>query len=163
MTLQHLYDLDRSSSQFPDQLDHFLHHEENVKYTRNLPEDELVGLVNYLDDVRLFLSIDKASLTPCIQALSQLDHTSQSFRKCSQVLQELCGSRGVLPTSYRMPEFFSSMSDKPVAFGGFSDVFKGEIGVGVEVCVKKIRICSNSDMGALRRVRRTSSLSFVPR
>ena len=87
MTLQDLYDLDRSSSRFPDQLDHFLHHEVNAKYTRNLPEDELVGLVNYLDDVRPFLSIDKASLIlyasrPFRNSITQASPSGSAPRCC---------------------------------------------------------------------------------
>jgi hypothetical protein len=56
MVSRHLYDLDRSSEQFPDQLYQLLHDEEHVECLVNLPEDELAGVMDYLNDVRLPLA-----------------------------------------------------------------------------------------------------------
>ena len=52
MELQHLYDLDRSSVQFPDQLDQFLHEEGHVESIQNLPDGELSEFLDYLNSVR---------------------------------------------------------------------------------------------------------------
>ena len=52
-----LYDLNRSSAQFPDQLYQLLHDEEHVERLVKLPEDELAGLLDYLDDVGFLLSL----------------------------------------------------------------------------------------------------------
>jgi len=51
MSLQRLYDFDRSSTQFPDQLDKLLHDKEYVGGLLELPEPELVQLVNHLNNV----------------------------------------------------------------------------------------------------------------
>ena len=56
MVSQHLYDLDRASDQFPDQLYQLLHDKEHVECLVNLPEDELAGLMDYLNDVRFPLT-----------------------------------------------------------------------------------------------------------
>lgn len=39
-------------AQFPDQLHLFLRNKEHVECLVNLPEDELAGLIDYLNDVR---------------------------------------------------------------------------------------------------------------
>jgi len=48
MSLQRLYQLDRS---FSDELDKLLHDEKYVGELLGLPENELIQLVNYLSDV----------------------------------------------------------------------------------------------------------------
>jgi len=52
MISQRLYGLARLSAQFPDQLHLFLRNKEHVERLVNLPEDELAGLIDYLNDVR---------------------------------------------------------------------------------------------------------------
>ena len=51
MSAQRLYELDRSSTQFPEQLDELLHDEEWERQLQLLPEDELMELTGHLDDV----------------------------------------------------------------------------------------------------------------
>jgi len=51
MVSRHLYDLNRPSAQFPDQLYQLLHDKEHVECLVGLPEDELAGLIDYLNDV----------------------------------------------------------------------------------------------------------------
>jgi len=58
MFAQRLYGLDRSSTQFPEELDKLLHEKEWVEQVQLLPEDELVGVISYLDDVRLISTPD---------------------------------------------------------------------------------------------------------
>lgn len=48
MSLQRLYDLDRS---YPDQLNQLLHDKQYVDGLRELPERELFQLVDHLNDV----------------------------------------------------------------------------------------------------------------
>jgi len=48
-----LRQLDRFSTRFPEQLDKLLHDKEWVKKVQPLPEDELMEVIGYLDDVRL--------------------------------------------------------------------------------------------------------------
>jgi len=52
MPAQRLYELDGSSTRFPEQLDELLHDKEWVKGLELLPEGELMELVDYLDNVR---------------------------------------------------------------------------------------------------------------
>ena len=51
MSLQRLRDLDRSSAQFPDQLDKLLHDKEYVAGLLGLPQPELIQLVDHLNNV----------------------------------------------------------------------------------------------------------------
>jgi hypothetical protein len=46
-----LYELNRSSDRFPDQLYQLLHDEEHVGCLQKLPKEELDQLINYLNDV----------------------------------------------------------------------------------------------------------------
>ena len=53
MSAQRLYELDRSSIQFPEQLDGLLRDKEWVEQLKFLPEHELVELAGHLHDVWL--------------------------------------------------------------------------------------------------------------
>lgn len=55
MALRLLYGLDKSSAQFPDQLDQFFHDEKHMECIQILPESELEELLDYMDDVKLLL------------------------------------------------------------------------------------------------------------
>ena len=55
MSPRRLYELDRTSTQFPDRLYQLLHDKERVECLQKLPKDELVQLIDYLDDVTLLL------------------------------------------------------------------------------------------------------------
>ena len=58
-----LYKLDRSSTQFPEQLNELLQDHEWVEGLKFLPEAQLVDLIGYLDDVR-FISMLTKSCSP---------------------------------------------------------------------------------------------------
>lgn len=63
MALRDLYGLDRTSAQFPDQLDQFFHDENHVRSIQDLPGDEFAELLKYLDEVRfLFLNVGRVLL-----------------------------------------------------------------------------------------------------
>lgn len=164
MSLRFLYDLDRSSAQFPDQLDQFFHDEKHVECIQNLPEGELEGFLKYLDEVRfLLLNPRRVFLISPTQVLEQFNHTGQPFRKCFQVLQKVCGLRSTLPLSYQVSGAFSSMSQLPVAYGGFCDVFKGRIDTGAHVCVKRIRVCSTDNIDKLKKASHKFNSWLYPR
>lgn len=120
-----------------------------------LPEDKLADVINSLDDVRFFpLGVCKVSFIPYPQLLGQLDPTSQPFRECLWVLQEICGVRRTLPAPYQISEALSFTSEHPVAGGGFSDVFKGKVGTGADICIKKIRRCATDNAGEVKEASR---------
>ena len=61
-TLQQLHRLDRSSPDFHDQLCNVLYGEEYVQCVRNIKDDDLVWLVNYLDKVRCRVALPHSPL-----------------------------------------------------------------------------------------------------
>ena len=60
--LQQLYNLDKSSSEFHDQLSSILYGQEYQEHVPNLQGDRLAWLVDYLDKVRLPVSPLRLSL-----------------------------------------------------------------------------------------------------
>lgn len=54
MLSQRLYELNRSSARFPDQLNQLLQDKRWVEDLQRLPNDELVELIGYLDNVSPF-------------------------------------------------------------------------------------------------------------
>ena len=150
MSAQRLYELDRSSIQFPEQLDGLLRDKEWVEQLKFLPEHELVELAGHLHDVWL-ISIPTTSHSSTPQILGVLDSRSSPFRKCLRVLQKVCSSRMILPSTYEVSGELSLTSTQPVAFGGFCDVHKGSLG-GADVCIKRLRISTTGDRAAVRRV-----------
>ena len=148
-----LYELDKSSAQFPDRLYRLLHDEEHVEGLTKLPKDELDQLTDYLNDVSFPLSVSEMSLIVGPQVLERLDCTGQPFRKCFQILQKICGFRATLPASYQVSEALSFTSEVPVAFGGFCDAYRGTLGTGADICIKRIRICAIDDKERLKQAR----------
>ena len=59
--LQQLHHLDRSSSEFHDQLSNILYGEEYERHMADLKSDDLVSLVDYLDKVCCCVSLSPAS------------------------------------------------------------------------------------------------------
>ena len=153
MSPRRLYELDRSSAQFPDRLYQLLHDKEHVECLQKLPEDEVVQLIDYLNDVRVSLMSVKWYQWLHPQVLGQLDCTSQPFRKCFQVLQKICSFWAILPASYQVSEALSFTSKVPAAFGGFCDAYKGTLSTGAAVCIKRIRICTTDDKEKLKQAR----------
>ena len=133
---QRLYELDKSSTQFPEQLDELLHDTEWVKCLELLPEGELMELIGYLDNVRP-ISTRTRSRSSSPQILDGLDRTGLPFGECLHALRKVCRSRMVLPSTYELysPLLFGTM--EMVASGGFSDVFKGSLGAS-DVCIKRL-------------------------
>ena len=135
MSAQRLYELDRSSTQFPEQLNELLHDKEWEEQLELLPEGELAELTDYLDGVWLF-STSAISRSPHPQILDGLDPTGSPFRKYLRVLQKVCSSRMILPSTYKVSGELSFTTTQPIAFGGFCDAYKGTLGGG-DVCIKR--------------------------
>ena len=84
MFAQRLYELDRSSPRYPEQLNELLQEEEWVEQLRSLSEDGLVDLIDYLDSVS-FISTPIKSCSSSPQILDGLDRTSPPFRESLQI------------------------------------------------------------------------------
>jgi hypothetical protein len=63
LPLQQLRRLDRSSSEFGDELNNIICGEEYQECVPNLQDDDLVWLVDYLDMVRRCITLTLSSLT----------------------------------------------------------------------------------------------------
>ena len=61
MSTKNLYELDRSSAQFPNRLDELLRSEQWTKDAGDLLEDEIKRLIGYLDEVKPVLVLQIAS------------------------------------------------------------------------------------------------------
>ena len=150
MLAQRLYELDRSSTRFPEQLNDLLHDEEWARQLKPLPEDELMELIGYLDDVRSIPASARFHLSPP-QILDGLDGTGSSFRKCLLLLRKICSSRTVLPASHKVSSALSFNAMEVVARGGFCDVYKETLLIG-DVCIKRLRISTTGDQAKVKQV-----------
>lgn len=148
MSLQRLLDLDRSSAQFSDQLDKLLHDKEYVAGLLELPDPELIQMVDYLNNVG-FPSVIEARLM-LSQILVRLDRTGGSSRKCLHVLRKICGFRKVLPTTYELSRDVLPIRQSPDAFGGFCDAYEGTL--SVRVCIKRLKISATGDLEKVKKV-----------
>ena len=145
MSLQFLYELDRS---FPNRLDKLLHDQEYVEELQGLPEQELLQLVDYLNDVCSPMSWRPSSLVS--QVLVRLDRIGGKSRKCLQVLRRICGSRKILPTNYELSKELLLSSERPKSSGGFCDAYEGTL--SVKVCIKRLTISVICDREKIREV-----------
>ena len=85
-------------------------------------------------------------ITP--QILDNLDNRGSPFRKCLRLLQKICGSRAVLPSTYKVSDELLATTTLPAAFGGFCDVYKGTLS-GENVCIKRLGTESTRGRGPL--------------
>ena len=150
MFAQRLYELDRSSPQFPEQLGELLQDEEWVEHLQPLSEGELVDLIDCLDSVS-FISTPTKFCLSSLQILDGLDRMSSPFRDGLRVLRKVCSSQAILPTTYGMPGKFSRSAVVPAASGGFSDVYKESFD-GTDVCIKRLRRMDQDDPLKIQRV-----------
>ena len=155
--LQRLYDLDKSSSQFHDNIYDILHRDDYRKcvyvdgYLNRvsgeeyqgpvlcLQGDDLVSLVDYLDTVRRPAALPHATSFTSAQALGVLSSSSSAFRVSLRELRKICGAGGILPTSYPISNDHLMVDSTPFAEGGYGDVYGGTFG-GSRVCVKRTRV-----------------------
>jgi len=135
--LQQLHCLNRSSSGFHDQLSKTLYGEEYQHCLSNLQGDDLLWLVDYLDKVFCHITLPPSPLMP-LEVLDGLDPSCPAFRKCLRELRKICGTCGVLPTSYILTTDPLDIGPEPVDSGGFGDVYRGTLN-GLPVCIKRVR------------------------
>ena len=136
--LQHLYSLGASS---PDLLPHLyflIRNDDEEKYLTGLRGPDLSRLVNFLDEVCVLPLVLFELTNQGPQALDTAPITDDVSRRCLHKLQAICGKRRTLPSSYVISGNLSTDGDKPVASGGFSDVWQG-IYDERRVCIKRLR------------------------
>jgi len=140
--LQKLHDLDRSLSEFHDQLSNVLYGEEYTRCVKDFQGNDLVWLVDYLDKVRRRIAPPYSPFKSA-QALDGLAPSSAGFRKCLRELRSICGAKGILPTSYTLSSHLTIGPD-PFASGGYCDVYHGTLD-GLGVCIKRFRVYTSED------------------
>jgi len=138
--LKQLLHLDRSSTDFHDQVSNILQGEEYNQWVPSIQGDDLVGIVNYLDKVRRHVSPSHSPLK-LPQTLDDLDPSDSAFRRCLRELRHICGTRTVLPASYTFSSRNLNIGPRPVASGGSGDVYEGSLS-GLKVCAKRVRVYS---------------------
>jgi hypothetical protein len=141
--LQQLNRLNRSSPDFHDQLSNILYGEEYTQCVRSLQNDDLVWLIEYLDKVRRHNALPR-TLLQSVQALDGLDPSGNASRKCLRELRSICGTRGILPTSYTLPPDSLSVDPGPFTQGGYGDVYRGTLN-GSRVCIKRMKVYTRDD------------------
>jgi len=97
------------------------------------------------------------SPSPPPQIHDGLDSTGSPFKKCFRVLQKICSSRMILPTTYEVSGVLSFSATEVMAYGGFCDVYKGSLGVS-DVCIKRLRISLTGDRTKVKQVLHPCSL-----
>ena len=83
------------------------------------------------------------------QTLDGLDCTGSPFRKCLRLLQKICSTLTVLPSTYEVSDELSVTT--PIVYGGYSDLYKGTLS-GENVGIKRLRITTADDQAAIRQV-----------
>ena len=141
--LRQLRRLDRSSSEFPDQVTDILYGEDYKQWVQTVRDKDLVGLVDYLDKVRCHVPLLHTLLKP-LQALDNLDPSDSAFRKCLRELRHVCGTRAILPTLFLLSSQGLTVGHQPVSPTSSGDVYEGSFN-GKNVCVKRVRIYSKDD------------------
>lgn len=149
--LLHLYSINTSSPDFSRLLYGLIRQDEEEKYLSNLGGPELARLVDFLDDVCSLFSALRSITKQTLQALSVIPTTDDVSLQCLNKLQAICGHHMILPSSYTISGEIARVGNRPIALGGFADVWEGTYG-GKKVCVKWLRVSLNDDK-ALDKVR----------
>jgi len=110
-----------------------------------------VWFVDYLDEVRRRVVLPYSPLKS-LQALGALDPSSSAFRKCLRELRSICGTRGILPSSYTLSSDVLNIGPNPFASGGYGDVYHGTLN-GSTVCVKRVRVYTQDGPQKVTKVR----------
>ena len=137
--LQHLYLLDTSSPDFLRYLYCLIQTDEEDQYLASLQGLELTRLVDFLDEVR---SAPLALVQLTRQTAQILDVgpiADDILRRCLHKLRTICSHHATLPSSYTISGDLARVGDHPIAFGGFSDVWKGTHN-DTDVCIKQLRV-----------------------
>ena len=126
--LQRFKNLDKSSSQFPNQLIDLLSGEEYKFCITRFQGEDAAWLIDYLDEVCVYIALHLHS-AELLQVLDALDPVGPAHQKCLRELQEICGARRKLPRSY-IPR---CMDDTPGNVNcGPGEIFWWSLNFGVE-------------------------------
>jgi len=110
-----------------------------------------VWFVDYLDEVRRRIVLPCSLLKPP-KTLGALDPSSSASRKCLRELRSICGTRGILPSSYTLSSDVLNIGPNPFASGGYGDVYHGTLN-GSTVCVKRVRVYAQDGPQKVTKVR----------
>ena len=154
---QRLYELDRSSAQFPERLDELLQDERWIKDLKRLSRHRLMGLIDYLDNVR-FISMPSKPCSSSLQILDGLDRTGSQFREGLYVLRELCGSRAIVPATCLVSGKLSFSTTMITVSGESGEIYKGSLG-DADVCIKRLGTTARNWPAKIRQVFRSQSLA----
>ena len=136
--LQEFRCLDGSPSRFHDQLSGILYGQEYWQCVPNLQGNGLVWLVEYLDKVCCHTPVPRSPFK-LVQALNGLDPSSPGFQQCLHELRDICGTGGILPTSYTLSSSHLNIDPEPFVSGGYGDMYEGTLD-GSRVCIKRVRV-----------------------
>jgi len=126
--------------------------DDQAEVVGHLPGDEVQAFVDMIYKVRpAQFHVQKTQLKPPHSVNQALDSPEPEIRtRCLRSLYSICGRQALLPRSLAIPIRYNS-NEYPLYSGGFADVWKGRYG-GQEVAVKVMRMCSQSELGSVRRV-----------
>ena len=136
--LQKLHRLAVSSPDYGGNLYEVLHEEDYRECVANIGGDDLTWLVDYLDKVCALHRLLHSVLNPA-QALDDLESSSEAYRKCRRELRTICGTNGILPTSFTPLSQLQYTGEEPFADGAYGEVFHGTLD-GSKVCIKRIKV-----------------------
>lgn len=122
----------------------------------NLDREKAQEFANWLDTVRHPVDRPNQLCQSYTQALAGGDPHQQKREEYVGYLRELCGSFGIVPSSFLVEPTFEEVEATPFAFGGSSDVYPASF-EGRRVATKALRISNN---GNLERARKVCSLNL---
>ena len=157
--LHRLYSLDTSSPDLSRHLYCLIRHDEWEHYLSNLQGSELARLVDFLDQVRTHPPALYRSRDGALQAIDAIPANPNISRGCLYKLQEICGHRSTLPSSYVVSDGIVRTGRGPVAVGAIADVWEGTYRRN-KVSIKCFKIPPGDDQTLKKvRVRYHTSLS----
>jgi len=122
---------------------------------RDVPKDakkaKALWLTDLLDVVRQFVDQVSWNNLQYPQALDDGDLHKRKRKKCLRYLRKLCGTFGILPSSFILELAFDERGTEPFATGGFSYVYKATIN-GRPVAVKTLRVPTTADPKKVHKV-----------
>ena len=120
------------------------------------------GIVDILDLVGWFGNHISLVSLRYAQALDDGGLHKRRRKKCLKYLRKLCGTFGILPSSFILEPTFNERGVEPFATGGFSHVYKATYN-GRTVAIKTLRIATTVDPEKAHRVSSTSPQTSIDR
>ena len=104
-----------------------------------------------LNSVRRYIGFLYSVLQPYVQALDNRRLPQEKKTRYLRYLRRLCGTFGILPSSFVLAPKSIKRAAAPFAYGGFSDVYSATF-EGRSVAVKVLRIPIQMDPKKVHRV-----------